>query len=43
MRKHDISEKDLLSAARQFLNCDDLSQVKAIVLEPNGTLSVVRK
>ena len=43
MRKHDITEKDVQSALRQFMNSDDLSQAKAIVLEPNGKLSVVKK
>lgn len=43
MRKHDITEQDLHAALRQSMNCDDLSQAKAIVLEPNGRLSVVKK
>lgn len=43
MRKHDITERDVQAALRQFLNTDDLSQAKEIFLEPNGKLSVVKK
>ncbi|TFW02495.1 DUF421 domain-containing protein [Oxalobacteraceae bacterium OM1] len=43
LRRHEFTKRDLESAVRKQLNCDDLTQVKRIVLEPNGQLSVVKK
>lgn len=43
MRQHDITEHDLHSALRELTHTDQLQPVKAIVLEPNGKLSVVMK
>jgi len=43
MRRHDVTEQDLHSALREMAHTDQLSPVKAIVLEANGKLSVVMK
>jgi uncharacterized membrane protein YcaP (DUF421 family) len=43
MRRHDITEKDLHAALRREINADDLNLAKFIVIESNGSLTVVRK
>ena len=43
MRKARISEKDLWESVRQRINADDLEEVKEIVMERNGEISVVKK
>src|ERR1700742_3621064 len=43
MRKAMVSEKDLLESVRLRLNSDDLGQVKEIIIERNGDISVIRK
>jgi uncharacterized membrane protein YcaP (DUF421 family) len=43
MRMANISERDLLESVRLRLNADDLKDVKEIVIERSGEISVVRK
>ena len=43
MRKAMVSEKDLMESVRLRLNSDDLSQVREIIIERNGDISVIRK
>jgi len=43
MRKARISEKDLLESIREQINEDGLENVKEVVQERNGNISVVRK
>lgn len=43
MLKAMISEKDLEESVRLRLNADDLNQVREIIIERNGDISVIRK
>lgn len=43
MRKAGVSEKDLLESVRLRINSDDLGQVREIIIERNGDMSVIRK
>ncbi|HET6255259.1 MAG TPA: YetF domain-containing protein [Puia sp.] len=43
MRKAMISEKDLVESVRLRINSDDLEQVREIIIERNGEVSVIRK
>lgn len=43
MRRHDITEKDLHAALRRDIHAEDLHQAKSIVIEPNGSLTALRK
>ncbi len=43
MRKAMVSEKDLRESVRLRINSDDLFQVKEIIIERNGDISVIRK
>jgi len=43
MRRVMVSEKDLLESVRLRLNSDNLDEVREIVLERNGEISVIRK
>src|ERR1700761_9628709 len=43
MRKAMVSEKDLLESVRLRLNSEDLAQVREIIIERNGDISVVKK
>jgi len=43
MRKARISEKDLRESVRQQINQDSLDQVKEIIMERSGTISVIKK
>jgi uncharacterized membrane protein YcaP (DUF421 family) len=43
MRKASVSEKDLLESVRLRLNSDDLQQVREIIIERSGDISVIRK
>lgn len=42
MREVMISEKDLMESVRLRLNSDDLAQVREIVMERNGDVSVIK-
>jgi uncharacterized membrane protein YcaP (DUF421 family) len=43
MRKAAVSEKDLMESVRLRINSDDLQQVKEIIIERSGDISVIRK
>ena len=43
MRRARISEKDLLESVRQILNQDNFDQVKEIIMERTGDISVIKK
>lgn len=43
MHKAMVSEKDLLESVRLRLNSDDLAQVREIIIERNGDISVIKK
>jgi uncharacterized membrane protein YcaP (DUF421 family) len=43
MRKAAVSEKDLMESVRLRINSDDLQQVKEVIIERSGDISVIRK
>ncbi len=43
MRRAGVSEKDLLESVRLRINTDSLDQVKEIIIERNGEMSVIKK
>ena len=40
MRHAQISERDVIEAARKSIRSEDLSRISRVMLEPNGTVSV---
>lgn len=43
MKKHDISEKDLMEFMRLSANTEDISSIKKATLERNGNISFLKK